>query len=470
MIPPIHCFHFPVLFGLTSSATALRMTFWQAAFRRYVARAEVSGPTSLQGHQGAPPVLMMRPAYCGTLAAVRSFGRASISVTVAGPDLYSLAGSSRYATRHLRSPPVTDGEGLLTWLEHFGRREPRHVLLPTCDDTAWLFAKYRDRLSKFFYLSSPPLETIHGLLHKGQLAQHARAVGLGTPRAWFPQSEHDLTSAMSEAHFPALLKATTQALFAARSKGAIVARPEDLPEAYRELSALDHESVIVEHDPSSSRPFVQEFFPDASERIYNISGYIRDGKLWGARAGRKLLQKPRRLGIGLCFEEAELDGALADGLLRLAQRVRFNGVFEAEFVREPGRDVLIDFNPRFYNQMAFDIARGLPLPLLAYDDALEGQTTFGDVAAVNQPAHSTGKIFVHGSEFKLMIAAQRLTGALTGEQARSWLRWYHEGDGRRVDAIDDSDDAWPSRFDKLEIARHHVRHPRAFIRSTLLNR
>ena len=61
---------------------------------------------------------------------------------------------------------------------------------------------------------------------------------------------------------------------------------------------------------------------------------------------------------------------LAAGLERLVARVGFSGVFEAEFIDPQGQAVLIDFNPRFYNQMGFDIARGLPLPLLAYYDAL----------------------------------------------------------------------------------------------------
>lgn len=470
MMLPIGRLGFPILVGLTSSAMALRTTIWHAARRRYLGRTEVSEPGVAHGSQALPPVLLLRPGYCGTLAAVRSFGRASIPVTVASPDYYSLAGSSKYATRSRRCPQVTDSDRLLSWLEDFGRREPRHVLLPTCDDTAWLFARHQDRLSKLFHLSSAPLEAVHGLLHKGRLAEHTRAVGLSTPGAWFPQSESDLSSAMSEARFPVLIKATTQALFAARSKGSIVNTPENLPLAYRQLAELGHSQAIVEYDPSSARPFVQEFFAHASESIYNISGYIRGGQLCGARAARKLLQKPRRLGVGLCFEEAELDEELVGGLLRLARRVGFNGVFEAEFIREPGRSVLIDFNPRFYNQMAFDIDRGLPLPLLAYDDALDGQTDLGDASRVEASLPTTGRVFAHGSEFKLMIAAQSVSGALTAEQARAWWTWYEETQGRRVDAVAAPDDAWPSHFERVAMVRHHIRHPRGFIRSTLLNR
>ena len=54
------------------------------------------------------------------------------------------------------------------------------------------------------------------------------------------------------------------------------------------------------------------------------------------------------------------------GLVRLFRAVGFHGVFDAEFIEDGGRHLLIDVNPRFYNHMAFEVDRGLPLPWLAY--------------------------------------------------------------------------------------------------------
>jgi D-aspartate ligase len=412
----------------------------------------------------------MRPDYYGTLAAVRALGRAGISVKTAGSGQWTMSGASKYSEASLVCPQPTETVALLAWLEDFGRHNARHVLLPTCDDTAWLYARHREQLSKYFYLAPAEIAAVHGLVHKGKLAEHARAVGLDTPNTWFPASAHDLSLAASQAQFPVLIKPTTQALYPARSKGGVVDTAEALPGAYAELAALSHEASIVDYDPSSARPMVQEFFPSASERIYNISGYVRAGQLRCARAARKLLQQPRRLGVGVCFEEAPLDNGLCDGLERLAQRVGFDGVFEAEFVRVPGRDVLIDFNPRFYNQMGFDIARGLALPLLAYHDALQDGAAFDRVcAAISEPAAS-GKVFVHESAFKLMVRSQRLSGALSQAEAEHWLSWYAANADNRVDAVVDEEDIWPGRVDVLRRLRHHVRHPRQFVRSVLLNR
>jgi hypothetical protein len=81
------------------------------------------------------------------------------------------------------------------------------------------------------------------------------------------------------------------------------------------------------------------------------------------RAARKALPWPRRLGLGLCYEHAEVDPDAASKGLALCRRIGYHGAFEAELIRRAGGLLLIDFNPRFYGQMSFDIARGSPLPL-----------------------------------------------------------------------------------------------------------
>jgi predicted ATP-grasp superfamily ATP-dependent carboligase len=353
----------------------------------------------------------------------------------------------------------------------FGRQQrEKHVLLPTCDDTAWLYARHRAALAEHFHLGPAEIDTIHALLHKGKLAEHARQVGMDVPRTWHPRSPQEVLKIAEEASFPVLIKPVTQVLFAAGSKGVRVDRPEALAEAYAAYAAFGHGRAIVDYDASVAHPMVQEFFHGASQGIYNISSYAEHGKLWGARAGRKILQRPRRLGIGVCFEEAPLDQGLVDGLERLIQRVGYSGVLETEFVRAGDRNVLIDFNPRFYNQMGFDVARGLPLPSLAYFGALRREQPPELTQEATSSRDPSGKVFSYGAAFKVMIASQRISGALSAEEAEGWLAWYDAHEGRRVDAVSDPDDEWPARIDLMQMVHRHVRHPGDFLRTIVLNR
>ncbi len=415
-----------------------------------------------------PPVLLTMPGYHGTLAAIRNLGRNGIAVTTADPARFTTGGWSKYATRHERCPAVRDTGRFLEWLLEFGRRNPRHVLLPTCDDTAFLYSLHRAELSENFYLGLPEVTVLHALLNKRLMREHARAVGLSTPQSWTPSSLAEVEQLAREARFPLLIKPTTQVLFDPRVKGELVRDRSKLVSAYQRVSGEEFGEELRSYDASVTRPIIQEFFADAATTgIYSICGHAREGRIVGWRSMRKVLQWPRRLGIGVCFEAAEPNEELVKGLERLTERVGFSGTFEAEFVEDGKLRLLIDFNPRFYNQMGFDIARGLPLPLLAYQDAI------GQPSELPQPGpapNGAGSVtaYAHGAALRLLLGSQRVSGALSPEEWEKWRSW--RGSQRRVDAVVDVDDPKPALFDKLNIARDLARHPLRFVNVIALNR
>jgi D-aspartate ligase len=404
------------------------------------------------------------PGYHGTLAAVRNLGRNGVPVTTADPGRFTNAGWSKYTTRSVRCPPVRETERFLSWLMSFGSRNERHVLLPTCDDTAFLYSLHKQELAKHFYLAMPDVEVFHALLNKRLLTEHARAVGMLTPQSWMPSSVAEVAALAREARFPLLIKPTTQVLFGPRMKGTMVEDRADLVRVYEQLARDTYGRALRDYDSSATRPIVQEFFRDAAKSgIYSLCGHARDARIVGTRAARKVLQWPRRLGIGVCFEAAPIHPELVADLGRLIARVGFSGTFEAEFVQDGERRLLIDLNPRFYSQMGFDVARGLPLPLLAYQDAIGEPlpSSIGDSA-------STVNAYAHGAALKVLLHAQRLSGVLTREERAQWLRFYD--DQPRVDAVADADDPRPALLDKLNIARDLARHPLRFLNVIALNR
>ena len=60
---------------------------------------------------------------------------------------------------------------------------------------------------------------------------------------------------------------------------------------------------------------------------------------------------------------------LSNAVYKLCRELKYFGLFEVEFVNFNGNWAIIDFNPRLYHQIALDIRRGMPLPLLAFYDA-----------------------------------------------------------------------------------------------------
>ncbi len=281
----------------------------------------------------------------------------------------------------------------------------------------------------------------------------------------------DLRTVAQEAQFPVLTKPVTQILHKTHTKGAVIEGPEPLPRYFAFMSRDMYRPELLAFDPSVVCPMVQEFQPTATAGIYSISGFIDEScTVFGVRGTMKILQRPRRLGVGLCFERAEVKPELVDAIVRMCRRVGYYGVFEVEFIHRDGKDLLIDFNPRFYGQMAFDIARGLPVPLLAYYAALGDWRTVKALAerAREQTNDDTMAVLCNRIDFEIMLRAQRLSGGMSAQDVKVWRDWYNEHRGHIVLPILDKDDWKPFATEIVRQFLEHVRHPRAALRSSML--
>lgn len=421
---------------------------------------------------GQPSVLLTESSYLGTLAAVRSYGRAGISCIVASDSRLDTAGWSRHAGRRVRCPSYSNPAELLAWLLAFGARHPGHVLYAASDDTAWLYATHRTELSRYFRLYQPGVETMYGLLNKHRLMDIARAEGIAFPRMWFPRSEDDVRQIAETARFPVLFKPVTQILHGNHGKGVIVEHPRDLAGWYQALRHQPYARDLREFDPDVTHPLIQEFQTEALGGIYSISGFIDEtGTLLGARASRKILQRPRRVGVGVCFESNELNPELIQTVVRICRRVGFYGAFEVEFIHSDDRYLMIDFNPRFYGQMAFDVARGLPIPLLAYYSALGDRQRVLELAEAAKRASHDSTVDVHCNrlEFEIMMWAQRIARKLSSKEVAAWRAWHGRHKHRMIDPILDSDDRKPFLVEFIRQVLDMALHPRSFLRSTMMS-
>lgn len=418
------------------------------------------------------PVLLTMPAYGGTLAAVRCLGRAGIPVTVASDAPAQAASWSRWTTRRVRCPPPQDQPRFLRWLLDFGEREPGHVLYPTCDDLAYLFAREAEDIRKSFLLYQPGLPTLLALLDKKALLAAAAQAGIESVRTWFPADDAALAAVAREARFPVLIKPRTQVLWPSLHKGTRVDRPEELPATYAAyVRRWRYAPLLVAERPDLARPMVQEYHSEAEQQIDSVTAFIdASGAFFAARAAVKVLQQPRRLGIGVCFEDAALDPRIGAALAALCRDTGYFGVFEAEFIRKGARRLLIDFNPRYYNQMGFEIARGLPLPLLVHAAAAGDEPR---LRAAIRDAQATpagaARIYCHRLALTITLAAQRLSGRMRAGDVQRWRAWYRRSRRHAVDATFDRQDLLPGLLATASELRRTLRHPRASFRAIVLN-
>jgi predicted ATP-grasp superfamily ATP-dependent carboligase len=418
-----------------------------------------------------PPILLANTDWYGTLEATRSLGASGVPVYMACDRWLASARWSRHAWRVLRSPSLSEPHAFVDWLCALGEREPGIVLYPTSDEAAFLYALRLDDLSRSFRMYQPSLDTVLRVLDKKRLYAAAEAVGVRCPQTWFPESEAEVERIAREAPMPVLVKPRTQVLSRTHSKGIIVRHRADLVRGYRDLLGSVYGKALLDQVPDAQLPMIQVYHPQGAHQIYVLSAFTdRERKLFAARSGLKIFQQPRSLGVGLCFEDAPLDLNLVEGVRRLVDSVGYFGLLQLEFLRVGGSHLLIDFNPRFYNQLAFDVARGLPLPHMVYAGACGDAVDVEHMVDSALRPHERRKlVFCNGFGLSFMLATQRLTGRMSAREARRWRRWRDEHRASSVDPARAEDDLLPAVVDAASQLLGFARHPRSFVRKTLLD-
>jgi D-aspartate ligase len=419
-----------------------------------------------------PPFLLFDAGYYGTLAAARSLGRAGVPVVIADPSRFATARFSRHVTRSYVCPPVTQVGRFVEWLEDLGAREGEHVVYPTSDEVAYVLSAHKEALSKHIMLFQPALETLMRVLDKKSLLEFAHLAGFDVPKTWYPERPADFERALREAEGPLMIKPRTQIFSLTHRKGSVATGDVDSHLAHYKRFERDnrHGPPLTERSPELTRPLLQRYYPEAVEAIESVTGFRdAEGRISPLFGAVKVLQRPRRMGVGLCFEDAPMTPEITARTSRLLEALGYFGVFEIELIRVGERQPLIDLNPRFYNQLAFDVARGLPLPLLAYRAALGDQSEILRLLS-EVPSRQSPRAFCNSIGVRLLVGAQRLAGTMTASEASRWHEWTRSRKDSLVDAVRDPDDPMPFW---MEIGRQlydSARHPRAFVRMIALDR
>lgn len=421
---------------------------------------------------GLPPfsVLLTMGDYYGTLAAARHFGRMGFQVTLAEWRSWTPTRFSRFVTRTVRCPPLSDDKAFVSWLLDFGRQNRGHFLYPTSDDAAWLFSVHGSQLHSVFHMIETPMHVTYTLLNKNRLAEAAKQCRIASPEILAPTSEGSLQAIIEQLDGSWMIKPTTQIGLITGYKGEHLDGNRPL-EHYQEFrDKLRYRQFISAFDPLVQWPILQRFYPHARDSIISIAGYRCEDGSMSFLSARKLLQFPQQFGVGICFEELPHHSGLEASLNGLLSKVGFHGIFEAEFIDEQssGRHLLIDVNPRFYGQMAFEIARGVPLPSLAFYDAIGWQAPrmAHTVAAATPmvPRH-----FGNISLLALVLLARTLSRQISLQTVGRWFNFCFAAKGDYKDAVFERSDLGPWAVEVCRTLGSIVCHPRSSWRKFFLN-
>jgi len=379
---------------------------------------------------------------------------------------------SRHVTEKLVHPPLSSPTALVDWLVAYGEQHPGTLLYAPNDHLAWLFAAEKERLGKAFLTYQPSESAIITLLDKKRLHDACAEVGIEVPETRALGEAGVDSPLVNDLRWPVLLKPRTQVFMDTGVKGFIAHDRAELGSQLARFKQLvGFNEVLTKRHPDIAEPMVQEYLTAAETSIFSCSGFITEDGDIVVRAAMKVLQRPRKVGIGLCFESRPIEEPLVEKLRVLCKRIGYFGSFESEFIVDGDRRLLIDFNPRFYSQMGFDIARSLPLPLLVWH-AARGETELlrEEMAKARAWKPSGHEVYCHKTMLDLVLTLQGMSGQMSKDDVRRWRSWYREHKSGVTDAVRDPDDRMPAVIDTALWFEHFALHPRNFVRTFVLNR
>jgi predicted ATP-grasp superfamily ATP-dependent carboligase len=387
-------------------------------------------------------VLLASAASGGTLASVRLFGREGIETHVVSSARLGAAAWSRHASHTYSAPPETRSSQFLDRIIEIGAATPGMVLLPTSDQTAWLFATHADELRRHFNTYLPSPDSIRRILDKGLLANAASNAGVPSLPTWDPLSISHLTSLSQTLPYPILIKPRSHVERLSNDKGVVVETAAELVKKYR--TVCEREFRNSDEEKLDHRPILQPFIVDGSKRVQSVTGFIdKTGELFVTRRSVKVFQRSQPIGVGICHESLPPSPMLSDAVYALCRELQYFGLFEVEFVERDREWAVIDFNPRLYNQIGLDIRRGMPLPLMVFLDAAGQVEALRELVMKARNPEQKQYVFSDRFTMNAVLLAQQIFFRSSREERHAWRQWQRRHAANAVDVALDPEDQIP---------------------------
>jgi D-aspartate ligase len=416
----------------------------------------------------SPSVLLASASSGGTIAAVRHLGANGFDVGVVSSYRLGAAAWSQVAARTYSAPPEIESQRFLERLLAIGASDPGQILLPTSDETAWLYTLNATDLGRYFRLVQPSISVLLKILDKKLFADAASRAGLAVLPSWDPRNINDVAELAPTLPYPILIKPRTHVHRLRNDKGVVVHSANELNSQYQRF--IDREQARAGDNPllrDANLPILQKFVRVGSEGVHSITGFVdRTGELFVTRGATKVFQRSQPVGVGVCFESRPLSPALSDAVRNLCRELGYFGIFEIEFLWFEGRWVAIDFNPRLFNQIGMDIRRAMPLPLFACLDAAGETEALREAVANAQAAHDEQAVFCDRFTLRAILLAQTVTGRISPEDRTYWQGWMNLNAAHAVDFAADEEDSIPEFIHVLSEIYLGLKSIPRFLRST----
>src|SRR4030067_552396 len=297
------------------------------------------------------------------LGLIRALARKSIPVIVLDSDHF-ISRYSRFKKKFVKSPPPSQEESYVNFLIKLAKKENIQgwVIFPNSDEAIYVLSKYRNTLSEFYRVTTPPWEVIENVYIKEKTYQLAEKHGIPIPKTYYPKSLSELMKL--DLQFPVVMKPSIRDHFYSRVKikAFKIKDRDDLLKTYRRVCSIIYPSDIL----------IQEFISGGPLHLYSFCPFFKEGQVITSIMARRARQHPMDFGHASTFAELVNYPEMQELGERFLRLINFYGIGEVEFMQDPqnGEFKLIEVNPRVWGWHTLAIAAGINLPYLLYQDMI----------------------------------------------------------------------------------------------------
>lgn len=372
------------------------------------------------------------------LGVIRALASKNIDVMAIPDKGFDFAHFSRFVTvKTERMSPDEEGTKLHDFLLNLEKDWDGSLILSTSDPFSIYLSKNRKALSSRYIPAIQEWDTIHKILNKALLYQHAQKTGVPIPAVLFPDTIEGLTQIRHELTYPCILKPYLVHDFFSvyKTKLMVIKNFDELIEKFKIIQ--DNNLQVM----------VSEIIPGGDDHIYNYLSYIDiDGDLSAEVCMQKIRQHPPIFGMARVAKTIPMIQEIRNLSLQLLKHFSYHGLSSVEFKFDPrdNRYKLMEINIRSELQERLFFAAGINFPNITYLDYAGGLKQA-------PPAYETGiywiDIFTDLYEF---IKSRKI-------ENYSWRDYLHPYFQKKVFSVPFFDDPLPFIAKTLILLRQNLK-------------
>ena len=286
-----------------------------------------------------------------TLAAVRSLGKKGVHVTVLSHVPGNLSSLSKYCSRSVRAPNPEKDPAFADFLVDFVKDNSFDVVLPIGFASVMRIDKSRNHLEQYTKIPLADSNMLEIAGNKNKTIKFAEAIGIRTPKTWYPTNEYDVKELSEKLTYPIVIKGISDS-------GVIryVNNPNELIAQYH---------LLQQHSP-----VLQEYITGVG---YGFFALYNRGKHKAIFMHKRIREYPATGGPSAMAESVYDDRLFTSGKT-LLDALNWHGVAMVEYKKDikTGEFVLMEINPKFWGSLGLAIAAGVDFPYLTCKMVIDG--------------------------------------------------------------------------------------------------